>query len=117
MAKRVLVVDDDEGIRDLLRLLLEEEGFCVALARNGREALDRVAEKPPLLVLLDLQMPEMSGWEAHQRLRAEHAGLPVVVMTAGEHARREADQHGADGFLAKPFELADVLNTVARFVA
>jgi len=117
MTIRVLVVDDDEDIRTILRLLLEGEGYCVALAANGREALDRVAERPPRLVLLDLHMPEMSGWEAHQRLREQRAAIPVVFMTAGEHARREADRHGADGFLAKPFELADVLRTIERFVA
>jgi two-component system response regulator MprA len=117
MGRLILVVDDDENIRNLLQLLLEDEGFSVVLARNGREALDRVAEKRPRLVLLDLQMPEMSGWEAHERLRADCRNLPVVFMTAGEHARREAARHGADGYLAKPFEIDDVLRTVEQFVA
>ncbi len=74
MSVEVLVVDDDAGIRRMIAAVLEDEGYRVRLADHGREALDRIAEHPPQLVVLDLQMPVMSGWELHEQLRACHRG-------------------------------------------
>lgn len=117
VAARVLVVDDDRGIRGFIEMMLRAEGYDVTTATNGQEGLSRVAEQRPDVVLLDLSMPVMTGWEFHQRLRERAPGVPVVYMTAGYSARVEAEQHGADGYLSKPFEVEDLLARVAQFTA
>ncbi len=115
----VLVVDDDAGIRDLLEGLLEEEGYNVAAARNGREALELLkkrAELGPHVILLDLMMPILDGYafmealEANAQLRDSHA---LVVMSA---AQRLSDGHFnlASALLPKPFAIDDVLETVSQ---
>ncbi len=113
----ILVVDDDPDIRALVHMILEEEGYAVVAAGDGREALLQVQHQQPALILLDLNMPVMSGWELHAELRSRQIGVPVVYMTAAQRARTEAEQHGAQGFLAKPFGLNELLSTVERFVA
>ncbi len=111
----ILVVDDDDGIRDLIKMTLELEGYSVAVAANGRDALDRIADERPMVVLLDLMMPIMTGWEVLARLRTSGLGIPVVFMTAGFRANSEAERHHADGHLAKPFDIDDLLSVVERF--
>lgn len=115
MSQHVLIVDDDPGIRDVVTAVLEDAGLMADTAANGREALDRIAAHRPVVVLLDLQMPIMSGWEVLARLREAGVTVPVVFMTAGYRARTEAERHGADGYVAKPFELTDLLAVVERF--
>jgi CheY-like chemotaxis protein len=114
----VMVVDDDLAIRELIAMVLTDEGYAVATATNGAEALTQLQQSPPpALVLLDLNMPVMSGWELQARLREELPDLPVVFMTAGQRAQEEARRHQAAGFLPKPFDLDHLLATVARFTA
>src|SRR5436190_1768037 len=115
MTPHILVVDDDVGIRTLLEKVLEDEGLPVVTAGTGCEALDRISEDPPQLVLLDLQMPVMSGWEILRRLHDAHQPVPVVFMSTGTRVRMEAAHHHADGCLAKPFDLTQLLAVVARF--
>ena len=78
----ILVVDDERSLRKLLRLQLEAEGYTVAEAGNGREALEQVRSGGIDLVMLDYMMPEMDGLETCQRLRTEYPGLPVIMLTA-----------------------------------
>ncbi|MGE0543684.1 MAG: response regulator transcription factor [Dehalococcoidia bacterium] len=113
----VLVVDDDPGIRDTIQFMLEDAGYAVVTATSGPEALTRVLERAPALVLLDLQMPLMSGQETLARLRDMPLQIPVIFMTAGLRAQIEAAAHGADGHLAKPFEFEELLHLVRRFCA
>ena len=113
----ILVVDDDEAIRDMVAMVLEDEGYEVATAPNGAQALGLIARGAPSLVLLDLNMPVMSGWELHARLRIEAPNIPVIFMTAGQEARAEARRHAAAGFLSKPFDLDDLLKMVAHYAA
>jgi two-component system, chemotaxis family, chemotaxis protein CheY len=113
-APHVLVVDDDDGIRGTIAEILESEGYDVATAVNGLAALARIAERAPSLILLDLQMPGMSGWEVLGRLREQGTRIPVVFMTAGYRAQAEAARHNAEGHLGKPFEMDDLLAVVAR---
>lgn len=115
MTHHILVVDDDSGIRSVIAELLADEGFDVATATNGSEALARIAQRRPTLVLLDLQMPVMSGWEVLTHLRKARVGVPVVFMTAGYRAQTEAERYGADGYVAKPFALDELLGVVERF--
>ncbi|HJT76068.1 MAG TPA: HD domain-containing phosphohydrolase [Gemmataceae bacterium] len=111
--ERVLVVDDNPGITLLLQQLLKAEGYAVAVARDGRQALEAVASHRPELVLLDLDMPGMGGFEVCAHLKQDPATrlIPVVIITSqGElQARLRAWELGADDFLAKPFESLEVL--------
>lgn len=112
----ILVVDDDPGIRDVLAVLLSDEGYTVQTAANGLDALTSIHTWRPALILLDLQMPMMTGWEIVAQLRLLQVDIPVVFMTAGMSARAEAERHDVAGYLSKPFDLDDLLGVVARFV-
>jgi DNA-binding response OmpR family regulator len=101
----ILVVDDEPSIIDLATLYLEGEGFSVRRAATGREALEQVAAATPDLVILDIMLPEMSGWEVCKALRAQHAQLPVIMVTArGDAVDRVVGlELGADDYVVKPF--------------
>jgi len=111
----VLVVDDDTSILDTVSSILSGEGYDVVSASSGQEALDAVARKLPLLILLDMRMPVMDGWAVARALRGKGITVPIVVMTAAESAQRWADEVGAEGYLAKPFGLDELLTAVERF--
>jgi len=113
----ILVVEDDPDLLALLEMILSEAGRRVRTAREGHAALARVGEEMPGLILLDMRMPGMNGWEFAREFRVRHGrACPIVVVTAAENARRRAEEIGADGWLAKPFDLDDVLHMVARFL-
>jgi DNA-binding response OmpR family regulator len=107
----VLVVDDDPDILDALAEILEVEGYEVQRARNGREALQRLEQGLPDLVLLDLMMPVMDGWEFARSL-APGARPPIIVLSADRNVSVKAKEIGALGWLAKPFELTELLAAV-----
>jgi DNA-binding response OmpR family regulator len=112
----VLVVEDDADLAALIEMILTDAGFAVRSAADGRQALARVAEKMPGLVLLDMRMPVMNGWEFAREFRARHGrAAPIVVVTAEENARLRAGEISADGWLEKPFELEDLVAVAARF--
>ena len=117
--KRVLVVDDDRMIRMLVRLLLQREGYDVLEAKNGREGLDMVQIHHPDLLITDLLMPEVDGYETLAALRADggFALLPVIVLTAetGPEVERTVLDLGADDYLVKPFD-SDILLQRVRSV-
>jgi CheY-like chemotaxis protein len=112
----VLVVDDDPDILEALSEILEAEGFEIRRARNGKEALERLEPEPPNLILLDLMMPVMDGWEFAQRMRQRPAvaDVPIIVLSADRNVGSKAADIGAVGHLAKPFELNDLLDMVRR---
>lgn len=109
----VLVVDDDPDILEAVCDILEGEGYRVARARNGREALARIDEERPLLILLDLMMPVMDGHAFAQVLhgRERDRGIPIVVISADGDPQKAAAL-GARGFLAKPFDIDALLSEV-----
>jgi len=111
----VLIVDDDPGIRGFISMALRAEGYTIAIATNGSEGLDQVAVRRPDVVLLDLSMPVMNGWQFQHELKMRGHDIPIVFMTAGYSARAEAERHGAAGYLAKPFEVEDLLAIVSRY--
>jgi CheY-like chemotaxis protein len=113
----ILVVDDDADFRAGLRLALEMKGYQVDEAENGETALARLAEKPPLLVLLDLQMPVMNGREMLQRMRAnaDLKDVPVVIIS-GFGFEWEAELMGAQGYIGKPFEPEELQKTIAHLL-
>lgn len=109
----ILVVDDDPDILDALSEILEGEGYRVRRARNGREAFDRLGPVPPQLILLDLMMPVMDGWEFATRLRQESqlsSDVPIIVLSADRNVGAKARELGAVGHLSKPFELGELLH-------
>jgi CheY-like chemotaxis protein len=110
----VLVVDDDASIRSILEMALEGEGLTVTLASDGREALNRVEEQEPSLVLLDMAMPVLDGRSFCEEARALGFNLAIVVMTARQNASRLAVDLGAAGHLGKPFDLDELLACVHR---
>ena len=118
MSGAVLVVEDDLDLASLIQMILADDGYEVALASDGRQALAQVAERMPGVILLDMRMPVMNGWEFAREYQARYgsAAAPIVVVTAAENARARAEEIGADGWLEKPFEIEDVLRMVARFV-
>ena len=115
MAAHVLVVDDDADVREMVELCLWDAGYRVVTAANGREALAQIDRERPFMVLLDLQMPVMQGFEVLVRLREVGSTVPVVFMSGGLRVRAEAREHRADGYLAKPFQLDHQIAPVARF--
>jgi DNA-binding response OmpR family regulator len=115
--RSVLVVEDDPDLLALVEMLLADAGHRVRTAPEGRAALARIEEELPGLILLDMRMPGMNGWDFARELRARHGSpCPIVVVTAAEDARRSAEAIGADGFIAKPFDIDEVLAVVERFV-
>jgi len=112
----ILVVDDDPDILEALSEILEAEGFEIRRARNGKEALERLEPDPPKLILLDLMMPVMDGWEFAQRLRQKTnlPRIPIIVLSADRNVGNKALDIGAVGHLAKPFELNDLLEMVKK---
>jgi CheY-like chemotaxis protein len=113
----IMVVDDDESILDLVQMVLEDEGYSVVLARNGAEALAQLDRISPALILLDMRMPEMDGWEFAEAYRqAQARTAPIVVITAARDAAERAAQVKADGYVGKPFDLDELVAVVGRHV-
>ena len=120
MAKKILAVDDEKHIVRLVQINLEKEGYEVATANTGREALEKVASFQPDLIVMDVMMPEMDGLEALSRLKADPATseIPVIMLTA---KAQDSDvfrgwQAGADLYLTKPFNPAELLTFVKRLL-
>jgi DNA-binding response OmpR family regulator len=114
MPDKILVVDDEQTIRELLAELLSIEGYEVLSASNGREALQLAALTTPHLVILDANMPEMDGIETTWELRAQHetCWVPIIMVTAFGDTRTEALHAGVDDFVTKPFKVPDLLARV-----
>ncbi len=114
--KTVLVVDDDVDLLGMVELLLDEAGYRVLTAAEGHEALDKLSHETPQMILLDMKMPGMNGWEFAREYRAKHnSRAPIIVFTAAEDARKRAEEIGAEGFLGKPFEIDELSRLVDRY--
>jgi DNA-binding response OmpR family regulator len=113
----VLVVDDDEMIRRLVRAVLEADEFEVAEARDGQTALQLAGETRPSVVVLDVMMPGLDGVEVCRRL--DHDQVKVVILTARDDPKLEAEARaaGADGFMTKPFSPMELLDLVGELMA
>jgi two-component system, chemotaxis family, chemotaxis protein CheY len=110
----VLIVDDDLTIVDIVKETLEFENIPVITASNGREALECVEKVLPSVVLLDMRMPVMDGWQFASNARARGLKLSIVVMTAAHDAGKWAKEIGATDYLEKPFDLENLLAVVER---
>ena len=120
MAK-VLVVDDEPNIVLSLEFLMQQAGFEVVTAEDGESALARVEEGPPDLVLLDISLPGISGFDVLERLRGDptHARLPIIMLTAhGREVEREKGlARGADDYVTKPFSTQALVEKVKSLLA
>jgi excisionase family DNA binding protein len=116
----VLLVDDDARMRELLRLELEREGYEVQEAASADEGLTAIERRKPELILLDVMMPHVDGWEMLRRIQERHgAGAIPVLMFSGQvdaEARRQATSSGARGFVGKPFDLAELVEQTKAIV-
>jgi CheY-like chemotaxis protein len=113
----VLVVDDDADMLEVMELVLHDAGYTTRTALNGLQALEVVAQGMPALILLDMLMPVMNGWQFAREFRARYGNaVPIVVATAAEHVRARSDGLDAADVLPKPFEVADLLRVVGRHV-
>lgn len=113
MAKTILIVDDDAAIRKMLKVNLEQEGFRIVTAKNGREALFVSREEKPDLIILDLMMPEMGGYE-FMRNHTQESDTPVIILTAKieETDKVLGLEFGADDYLTKPFSMRELIARV-----
>jgi DNA-binding response OmpR family regulator len=110
MAAKVLVVDDEKSVRDLLQSFLQGTGYQAIMASNGEEAIELARSESPNAILLDVKMPGIDGVETCRRLRAEEQTryIPVIMVTAFGTTEAEATNAGADDLINKPFNLADL---------
>ena len=116
---RILCIEDDPDMIDLIRLILERRGFTVEGADGGKAGLLAMQASPPDLVLLDLMMPDMDGWDVYQKMKADALTrtIPIIVVTASAQAiDREFGLHIArvDDYIVKPFSPQDLLASVDR---
>ena len=117
--KQILCIEDEPEMIDLIRLILGRRGFEVEGAAGGEEGLEKMREKIPDLVLLDLMMPDMDGWEVYQQMKADEKtkDIPVIVVTAkAQSIDKVLGLHIAkvDDYIAKPFSPQDLLSSVDK---
>lgn len=124
MAKSILVVDDDPDVQRLIRMALEDEGYLVAVADDGEQALQTLAgqtqaDAPPDLIVLDYMMPRMNGaiFVKESEQRGLRDAIPIILMTAAGQAKQLAASMRAEGYLGKPFEIDDLLDTIGQILA
>lgn len=110
MSNKILVVDDDLNICELLKLYLENEGYTAFVANDGQAAVDTFAAKNPDLVLLDIMLPKMDGWQVCREIR-KTSSVPIIMLTAkGETFDKVLGlELGADDYVTKPFDAKEVM--------
>jgi CheY-like chemotaxis protein len=114
----VLLIEDDDDLREVESGILERAGYRVATAREGHEALARVAEEMPAVIFLDMNMPGMDGWAFAREFRTRYGtGVPIIVITAASQAQKRAQEIAAAGMLGKPFHVADFIRTAESYVS
>ena len=113
----VLVVEDDLPLARLMEALLESAGYRVRCVTDGQSALDAVLSSRPALILLDLTLPQLDGWQVLERLQAAGNAPPVVLLTGHTRVSGRAESAGAAAVILKPFDIDDLLATVERLLA
>jgi excisionase family DNA binding protein len=114
----VLVVDDDPRLREFMRVNLEMEGYAVREAASADEALEAIEDQAPELVLLDVVMPGVDGWQMLQRMQERHGSIPVIMFSGQVDANSagDAEQRGARGFVGKPFDPQQLIERAKQLV-
>jgi len=118
--KKILIVEDEESLLKLESILLTSKGYDVRGVANGQDALDAVAEEKPDLILLDIMLPEIDGFEVCQRIKddPDTKDIPVIMLTAKKSREDMArgEKVGADWYITKPFKSVMVIETIQRFL-
>lgn len=114
--KKILVVDDEESIQFLYKEELEEEGFVVELANNGKEALEKLSLFKPDLITLDIKMPVMDGIEALKRIREVERQLPVILCSAYGEYKQDLTTWASDAYIVKCADLTDLKSTIRKLL-
>ncbi len=114
----VLVVDDDDGLREFVRVHLELDGYDVREAASAEQALAAVDDQAPDLVLLDVVMPGIDGWQMLQEMQERHGSIPVIMFSGkvDEAGARKAEERGARGFVGKPFDPQELIARARQLV-
>lgn len=116
MAKEILVVDDEPNMIDIAEAVLVEEGYKVTGAHSGKECLERLRKKKPDLILLDIRMPGMSGWDVLKEIKRDERtrSIPVMMYTVMEksHDEETLRERGVDDYIVKPFRLDELIRKV-----
>jgi DNA-binding response OmpR family regulator len=124
LPKKILVVDDELDIRNLVKKILEKNGYQVSLATNGVEALRKAENELPDLILLDVVMPAKNGWQVCKTLKSQEKTrhIPIIIFTVlslaigDESSRRYAEEAGADDYVPKPFNKEELLTKVKKYI-
>ena len=120
MSKRILYIEDNPENRMLMRRVLMAEGYIIEEAVDGQTGLQKAAESPPDLILMDMMMPKVDGYQATQKIRSYQAlkDIPIIAMTAKspQEDNRKAIQAGCNEYLSKPFNLDDILKKVEKWL-
>jgi CheY-like chemotaxis protein len=114
--KKILVVDDEENIRILYKEELEEDGFCVELAKSGEEALDKLPTVQPDLITLDIKMPGMGGIEVLKRIRSGNKNLPIILCSAYSDYKQDFTTWASDAYVVKCADLAELKSTIRKLL-
>ena len=114
----VLVVDDDAQLREFIRVNLEVEGYAVREAESAEAGLAAIEDQAPDLVLLDVMMPNVNGWEMLQRMQERHGSIPVIMFSGkvDEESVADAARRGAQGFIGKPFDPQQLIERAKQLV-
>lgn len=116
MSKKILIVEDDEGIRLLYQQELEEEGYKVLLAKNGKEAIERLEQERPDLIVLDIVMPVMDGIEALGRIVGRERKIPIILNTSYPDYRQEFLSWAADAYVTKSDDLTELKDKIRELL-
>jgi excisionase family DNA binding protein len=114
----VLIVDDDERLRQYVRANLELEGYAVREAASAEAGLEALEEQAPDLILLDVMMPKVDGWEMLRRVRERHGldAIPVIMFSGKVDSPEEAEERGAQGFIGKPFDPQQLIESTKQLL-
>jgi two-component system response regulator (stage 0 sporulation protein F) len=110
--RKIVIADDDDDSREMLAFLLEEEGWEVKQAKDGKEALETVVKYQPHLLILDNRMPELTGVEVYQQLQQQGINLAVIFATAYNYSEELASSLGISHWVTKPYDIPNLLETI-----
>lgn len=119
MATEILCIDDEVGVIELVDLIMQKEGIVVRGASSGQEGLTKIKKSPPQLVLLDIMMPDIDGWEVFKQIKADSAlkNIPIIILTARDSTFEEIvarERAGVDDYITKPFTPARLRQSVKK---
>ncbi|MBL7072852.1 MAG: response regulator [Candidatus Omnitrophica bacterium] len=121
MAKKILIVDDELDILEVLTFRLSKEGYSVVTAASGQEALEQLEKEVPSLILLDIRMPDINGYEICKRVKTgkKWKHIPIIMLTASSMLKVEkaVEKYKVEGFLIKPFDYEKLLEKIKEFIS